>query len=90
MFAYTQWRSKGEVASGGTRPGAQALGAQQHTFCSPLKTCFKQKFRPKYANTHFWRKTIKIASATGAPPPNPRYPHAVTPACYYNFFAVRF
>jgi len=30
-----QWRSKG--ASGGTRPGAQALGAHQHAFCSHLK-----------------------------------------------------
>jgi len=27
-----QWRSKW-----GTRPGAQALGAHQHTFCSQLK-----------------------------------------------------
>jgi len=31
------------------RPGAQALGAHQHTFCSHLKTRFKQKFRPKCA-----------------------------------------
>jgi len=30
-------------ASGGTRPGAQALGAHQHTFCSHSKTRFKQK-----------------------------------------------
>jgi len=40
------WRSKGG-ASGGTRPDTQALGAHQHTFCSHLKTHFKQKFRPK-------------------------------------------
>jgi len=39
----------GEGASEGTRPGAQALGAHQHTFCSHFKTRFKQKFRPKYA-----------------------------------------
>jgi len=37
------------VASGGTRSGAQALGVYQHAFCSHLKPCFKQKFRPKYA-----------------------------------------
>jgi len=42
-----QWRSMG--ASGGTRPRAQALGAQQHTFCSHFKRVFKQKFRPNYA-----------------------------------------
>jgi len=30
-------------ASGGTRPGAQALGAQQHSFCSHFKRVFKQK-----------------------------------------------
>jgi len=41
--------AKGEGTSGGKRPGAQALGAHQHTFCSHLKTRFKQKFRPKYA-----------------------------------------
>jgi len=28
-------------ASGDTRPGAQALGAQQHTFCSHFKRVFK-------------------------------------------------
>jgi len=44
---YTQRRSQGRGASGGTRPVAQALGAHQHT--GPLKTCFEQKFRPKYA-----------------------------------------
>jgi len=38
----------GGGASGGTRPGAQALGTHQHTFCKHLKTRFKQKFRPKY------------------------------------------
>jgi len=32
VFTLTQWRSKGRGASGGTRPGAQALGAHQHTF----------------------------------------------------------
>jgi len=37
-----QWRSKGERgAGGGTRSGAQALGAQQHTNCSHLKRVFK-------------------------------------------------
>jgi len=36
-------------ASGGTRSGAQALGAHQHTFCSYLEMRFKQKFRPKHA-----------------------------------------
>jgi len=36
-------------ASGGTRSGAQALGAQQHTFCSHFERVFKQKFIPKYA-----------------------------------------
>jgi len=35
----------GGRASGGTRLGAQALGALQHAFCSHLKTRFKQKFR---------------------------------------------
>jgi len=29
--------------------GREALGAHKHTFCSHLKTHFKQKFIPKYA-----------------------------------------
>jgi len=41
------WRSRG--ASAGTHLGAQALGAHQYTFCSHLKTRFKQKFGLKYA-----------------------------------------
>jgi len=36
-------------ASGGTRSGAQALGAQQHTFCNHFKRVFKWKFGPNYA-----------------------------------------
>jgi len=43
--ATLQWRSKGEQVA---RPGAQALGAHQHAFCSHLNTRFEQKFRPKY------------------------------------------
>jgi len=31
----------GGEASGGTRPGAQTLGAQQHTFCNHFKRVFK-------------------------------------------------
>jgi len=38
-----------EGASGGTRPGAQLLGAHQHTFCCNLETRLKQKFRPMHA-----------------------------------------
>jgi len=41
--------SNSEKQSRSTRPGAQALGMLQHAFCSQLKTCFRQKFRPKYA-----------------------------------------
>jgi len=33
-------------ASGGTHPGAQSLGAHQHTYCSHSKMRFKQKFSP--------------------------------------------
>jgi len=33
----------GRGENGGTRPGAHDLGAHQHTFCSHLKTRFKQK-----------------------------------------------
>jgi len=40
-----------------TRPGAQALRAHQHTFCSHSKTHFKQKFRQNtLKNTYFFEK----------------------------------
>jgi len=42
-----QWRSKG--GKGGHAPwGAGLGGAAAHFLQSYLKTCFKQKFRPKY------------------------------------------
>jgi len=47
-----------EGASGGTRPGAQALGSHQHTFCSQLQTHLKQKFgQNTLKNVYFWKKT---------------------------------
>jgi len=58
--------------------GARALerrpwGAYQHTFCSYLKTRFKQKFRPR---THVGFRRLED------PLPDPC---VVTPAYYYNF-----
>jgi len=41
--------NSGVEGGGGGHLGAEALGAHQHTFCNHFKTCFKQKFRPKYA-----------------------------------------
>jgi len=45
-----------------------------------------QKLRPKYVvylkMRIFWRKTVKIALASGASPPNLR---VVTPVYFYNF-----
>jgi len=61
------------------------VGAHQHTFCSHLKTRFKQKFRPKYALKCVIfekNKTVKIISESKAPPPDPRI---VTYAYYYDF-----
>jgi len=40
---------QGGEASGGMRPGAQALKEHQHTLFRHLKTSFEQKFRLKYA-----------------------------------------
>jgi len=57
MTSLNQWRSKGGGARGGTRPGAQALGAQQHIFCSHFKRVFKQKFSQSVLkNAYFWEK----------------------------------
>jgi len=48
----------------------------------------------------FWKKTVKIVSASGDPPPNPGLPpeaggsapdpRAVTPAYYYNIVEFDF
>jgi len=50
-------------ASRGTRSGAQALGAQQYTFCNHFKRVFKQKFsldQSMLKNAYFLGKTVKI------------------------------
>jgi len=45
------------VASGATRPGAQAVEAHWHIFFSHLKTHFKQKFWPSMLkNAYFLEK----------------------------------
>jgi len=76
FFPPNQWRSNGR-ASGGTRPGAQVLGAHQHTFCSHSKTHLKQKFSKVCLKMRiFMEKSEQVASASGAPPPNPRLPPA--------------
>jgi len=66
---FSQWRSRGGRggASGETRPGAQALGAQQHTFCSHFKRVLSRNLDQRI----FWKKTVKFISASGTLPPNP-------------------
>jgi len=84
-------------ASGGTRPGAQALGAQQHTFCSHFKCVLSRNLDQNMLKMPIiWGKTVKIVSASGAEPPNHCLPPAaggsaprsrvITPAYYYNNF----
>jgi len=81
-------------ASRGTCLGAQALGAHQLTYFSHLKTCFKQKFRLKMRI--FFRKVVKIAAASGDPPPNPRWPPVAVgsaprpPRCNYHLLLQHF
>jgi len=85
-------------ASGGTRPGAQALGA-----LSTLLQSFKNAFfldQNMLKMRIFWKKIYKIASAPGDPTPNLRFPpaagvSALRSQCYYyclllQHFYVRF
>jgi len=54
------------VASGGTRPGAQAWRAHQLSFCSYLKTRFEQKFRQSMLkNAYFLERICKIRLSVG-------------------------
>jgi len=82
-------------ASGGTRCGSQALGAHQHTFYSHLNRVLSRNLiQSMHKNTYFLGKNVKIASALGYPPPNPRSstpdPRVVTLTYYYNFVKVHF
>jgi len=62
-------------ASGGSRPGVQVLGAHQHTFCSHLKTRFKQKIRQNMLkNAYFFEKIVKNRLSVGGSAPR-------TPVC---------
>jgi len=61
------------VARGVTRSRAQALEAQQHSFCSHFKRLFSKNLDQNMLKKIriFWEKTIKIVSPSGATPPNP-------------------
>jgi len=81
--------AKGEGASEGTHPEAQALGAHTLFFSNFKTTCFKQKLRPKYAKKcPFFLNCKKLPQRRGLPPPNPRLPPAAgssaprPPHCY--------
>jgi len=56
------------------RPGAQALGAQQHTFCSHFKHVLSRNLdQSMLKNAYFLKKKkiVYIVSALEALPPNP-------------------
>jgi len=86
-----QWRSKGG-SSGSTRPEAQVMGAQQHTFAVILNVFLSRNLdQSMLKNAYFLvKKIVKIVSASfavclrrlGPPPPDPC---VVTPPYYYNF-----
>jgi len=60
MVNTAQWCSKGG-ASGGTRPRAQAVGAQQHTFCSHFKVFLSRNLDQSMLIMRiFWEKNVKF------------------------------
>jgi len=68
------------VASGGTRPGAQALRAQQHIFAVILNVFLSRNLdQSMIKNEYFWEKSVKIVLAVGGSAPNPSF-HPQTPA----------
>jgi len=60
--------------------GARALGRRPWGCNSILFAVILNVFLSR--NAYFLEKSVKIVSASGAPPPDPR---ADTPAYYYNF-----
>jgi len=65
----------GSVVAGGggkwgTRPGAQAFGAHQHTFCSHLKSVLSRNFdQNMLKNAIFWGKNCKNLLSVGGSRP---------------------
>jgi len=84
----------GDIAGGetccGTRLGAQALDAHQHTLFRQIKsTIFSRNLSQKMPKNGCFKKSCKIATASGAQPPNSRWlpaagnsalrPYSITP-----------
>jgi len=84
-------------ASGGTRPGAQALGAHQHTFCSHLKMHLSRNLdQSMLKNAYFLEKDVKNRRSVGGSAPElplasggcwrrSQTPALLLPPYYYNF-----
>jgi len=86
----TQWRQQG----GSARPGVQALGAHQHTFCSRLKRVLSRNLDQRMLKVRiFLEKKTKNRLSVGGPASEPPFssggsspdPRVVSPAYHYNF-----
>jgi len=82
-------------ASGGMRPGVQALEAPQHTLFRHLKNKFfsRNLSQNMSKNTYFLKKDCKIAAALWRAIPNPHWPPAVgvsapKPLRYYSHLLI--
>jgi len=93
-FSCSAFRPSGVArgASGGTRAGAQALEAHQHTFCSHLKRILCRNLdKNMLKNAYFLEKKHKnclsVGGSTPEPPLAPR-PCVLALAYYYNFVKI--
>jgi len=71
IFLYLkQWCSKGEGASGGTRLGAQALRAHQHTFAVILKIILSRNLNQSMLKNAYFLVKIRFRVGGSAPEPS--------------------
>jgi len=90
---WQQWRSKEGGASGGTCPGVQALGAQQHTFSVILNVFLSRNLDKVCLKMRLLGKNCKNRLGIGGYAPEPPFAsggwrqnhRVVTPVYYYNF-----
>jgi len=65
--------ARGEGASGGTRPGAQALGVQQHTFYSHFKRVLSRNLDQSMLKNAYFLENCKNRLSVGGSVPEPLF-----------------
>jgi len=89
----SQWRGKGGGDTCGHAPRSVGFGGASSDFLQSFKNGIEAEMLIKIClkMRTFWKKTVKIAAASGTPPSNLRLtsPGVVTPAYYLQLAAIK-